>query len=448
MPSARPGKARLCRTAARVWPISSLKPLLFVTVVLLRLSQMLGFASKLAQIHKSYQSNMPIEKKLFTSESVTEGHPDKVCDQISDAIYDEMLRQDKKTHAGIECFATTGLVLVGGEARTEAYVDIQEVVRRTLKKIGYDKPEYGFCYSDVGVISTLHEQSPDIAQGVDEGKGEFKEQGAGDQGLMFGFACDETQELMPLPISLAHKLTRKLSDVRKRNVLSYLRPDGKSQVTVEYHNGKPKRVTTVVIAAHHSEDVTTQQLRADIVSKVIKPVLGKWFNKNINIYINTTGRFILGGPPADAGLTGRKIIVDTYGGYAPHGGGCFSGKCVTKVDRSAAYVARYIAKNVVAAGVAKKCLVQLAYSIGVADPVSVFVDTYGTSKVPDERLQEVIEDIFPLKPADIIKRLNLERPIYEQTAAYGHFGRNDLKLPWEKTDKAKEIRKFLKRNKK
>jgi S-adenosylmethionine synthetase len=382
------------------------------------------------------------QKKLFTSESVTEGHPDKICDQISDAIYDEMLRQDRKAHAGIECFATTGLVLVGGEARTKAYVDIQEVVRRTLKRIGYDNPDYGFCYKDVGVISTLHEQSPDIAQGVDEGKGEFKEQGAGDQGLMFGFACSETPELMPLPISLAHRLTRKLAEVRKNKKLPYLRPDGKSQVSIEYVNDKPKRVTTVVIAAHHSEDVATEKLRNEIIQYVIKPALGKWFNKNIRIFINSTGRFVIGGPPADAGLTGRKIIVDTYGGYAPHGGGCFSGKCVTKVDRSAAYVARYIAKNVVASGLAKKCLVQLAYAIGVAKPVSAMIDTYGTGKIPDDRLEQIIEQIFPLKPADIIKQLNLERPIYEQTAAYGHFGRNDLKLPWEKLDKVKEIRKL------
>ncbi len=380
--------------------------------------------------------------KLFTSESVTEGHPDKVCDQISDAVYDEMLRQDKKAHAGIECFATTGLVLVGGEARTKAYVDIQSIVRRTLKKIGYDKPEYGFCFSDVGVISTLHEQSPDIAQGVDEGKGEFKEQGAGDQGLMFGFACDETKELMPLPISLAHRLTRKLAEVRKNGKLPYLRPDGKSQVSIEYVAGKPKRVATVVIAAHHSEDVTTEQLRADITNQVIKPVLGKWFNKNVQMFINSTGRFVLGGPPADAGLTGRKIIVDTYGGYAPHGGGAFSGKCVTKVDRSAAYAARYIAKNIVASGLAKKCLVQLAYAIGVAKPVSAMVDTYGTGKIPDSRLEQIVEQIFPLKPADIIKELNLERPIYEQTAAYGHFGRTDIKLPWEKTDKVRQLRKL------
>ncbi len=385
--------------------------------------------------------------KLFTSESVTEGHPDKVCDQISDAIYDEMLRQDKKAHAGIECFATTGLVVVGGEARTKAYVDIQAIVRRTLKKIGYDKPEYGFCFSDVGVISTLHEQSPDIAQGVDEGKGEFKEQGAGDQGLMFGFACDETKELMPLPISLAHRLTRKLAEVRKNGKLSYLRPDGKSQVSIQYLNGKPKAVETVVIAAHHSEDVTTEKLRADITNQVIKPVLGKWFNKNVKMFINSTGRFVLGGPPADAGLTGRKIIVDTYGGYAPHGGGAFSGKCVTKVDRSAAYAARYIAKNVVASGLAKKCLIQLAYAIGVAKPVSAFIDTYGTGKISDNRLEKIIEQIFPIKPADIIKQLNLEKPIYEQTAAYGHFGRTDVKFPWEKTDKVRQLRKLAKSRK-
>ena len=399
---------------------------------------------KLPRANKTLKAPFSIFK-TFTSESVTEGHPDKVCDQLSDAIYDEMLRQDPKAHAGIECFVTTGLVLVGGEARTKAYVDIQAIVRKTLKRIGYDKPEIGFCYSDVGVISTLHEQSPDIAQGVDEGKGEFKEMGAGDQGLMFGFACDETKELMPLPISLAHKLARKLSEVRKSGKLSYLRPDGKTQVSVEYVNGKPKAVNAVVVAAHHSADVGMEKLREDIKKFVIEPVLGKLLKKNTQLFINSTGKFIIGGPPADAGLTGRKIIVDTYGGYAPHGGGAFSGKCVTKVDRSAAYAARYIAKNVVASGYAKKCLVQLAYSIGVAKPVSIFLDTYGTGKISDQKLQTICEAIFPVKPADIIKKLNLERPIYEQTAAYGHFGRTDINLPWEKTDKVREIKKLAKK---
>lgn len=393
------------------------------------------------------KNNQPKRVHTFTSESVTEGHPDKVCDQISDAIYDEMLRQDKKAHAGIECFCTTGLVVVGGEARTKAYVDIQAVVRRTLKRIGYDNPDFGFSYKDVGVISTLHEQSPDIAQGVDEGKGEFKEQGAGDQGLMFGFACDETKELMPLPISLAHRLTRKLAEVRKKGKLAYLRPDGKSQVSVEYENGKPKKVTAVVIAAHHAEGVEMGKLREDIKKLVIAPVLGNLLTKNTELFINATGKFVIGGPPADAGLTGRKIIVDTYGGSAPHGGGAFSGKCVTKVDRSAAYAARYIAKNVVAAGLAKKCLVQLAYAIGVAKPVSIMIDTYGTGKATDQRLEEIAAQIFPIKPADIIRQLNLERPIYEQTAAYGHFGRTDIKLPWEKTDKANQLKKLVKARK-
>ncbi len=380
-------------------------------------------------------------KKLFTSESVTEGHPDKVCDQISDAIYDEMLRQDPDTHAGIECFSTTGLVVVGGEARTKGYVDIQKIVRNTLKEIGYDKQEYGFCADDVGVIVTLHEQSPDIAQGVDEGAGDFEEQGAGDQGLMFGYASNETPELMPLPIMLAHKLTMKLSEVRKNGTLTYLRPDGKSQVTVEYEDGKPIRVVTVVIAAHHAEQVSLDQLRKDIKKHVIEPVLGNWLDDNPKIFINATGRFVLGGPPADAGLTGRKIIVDTYGGVGAHGGGCFSGKCITKVDRSASYMARYVAKNIVAAGLADKCELQVAYCIGVSEPVNLFINTFGTNKIPEERIIELINTHFSFKPKDIIEHLDLKRPIYQKTAAYGHFGREDPDFTWENTDKADDLRK-------
>lgn len=380
-------------------------------------------------------------KYLFTSESVTEGHPDKVCDQISDGIYDEMLKQDPDAHAGIECFATTGLVLVGGEARTTAYVDIQEIVRRVVSDIGYNKPEYGFCADAIGVISTLHEQSPDIAQGVDEGSGEFKEQGAGDQGLMFGYATNETPELMPLTIMLAHKLTRRLSEVRKNGFLPYLRPDGKSQVTVEYDNGKAVRVETVVIAAHHSEDVPLEKLREDIKEQVIKPVLGNLYSDSIKLFINSTGRFVLGGPPADAGLTGRKIIVDTYGGVGAHGGGCFSGKCVTKVDRSGSYMARYVAKHIVAAGLADKCELQVAYAIGVAEPVSIFINTFGTNKVPEEKILAAIKQVFSFKPKDIITQLNLKQPIYRATAAYGHFGRNEF--PWEKTDKAEELKRAV-----
>ncbi len=381
------------------------------------------------------------QTRLFTSESVTEGHPDKVCDQLSDAIYDEMVKQDPDTHAGIECFVTTGLVMVGGEARTKAYVDIQSIVRRTLDKIGYNKSEIGFCSSDIGVINTLHEQSPDIAQGVDEGDGEFKELGAGDQGLMFGYATDETPELMPLTISLAHKLTHKLAEVRKNGKLPYLRPDGKSQVTVEYEDDQPKRIDTVVIAAHHTEDVKMDKLREDIKEQVIKPVLSKWYNDKIKFFINSTGRFVLGGPPADAGLTGRKIIVDTYGGVGAHGGGCFSGKCITKVDRSASYVARYIAKNIVGAGLAKRCEIQLAYAIGVAEPVSIMVNTFGTGILPNADIVELVKKYFPVKPAEIISELDLKRPIYEKTAAYGHFGRENQDFPWEKLDKVDLLKK-------
>ncbi|MFH1235945.1 MAG: methionine adenosyltransferase [Parcubacteria group bacterium] len=375
------------------------------------------------------------KKKLFTSESVTEGHPDKICDQISDAIYDEMLRQDPDARAGIECLATTGLVMVSGEARTTAYVDIQEVVRRTLKRIGYDQPDIGFNFQDVGVINTLHEQSPDIAQGVDVGAGEHKEQGAGDQGLMFGYAINETPELMPLAISLAQKLTMKLAEVRKNGTLPYLRPDGKSQVTIQYANGAPEKVTAVVIAAHHAKDVTEERLRQDVQKHVIEPVLGKWLAADTKVYINSTGRFVIGGPPADTGLTGRKIIVDTYGGLGAHGGGCFSGKDVSKVDRSASYAARYIAKNIVGAGLATECEVQLAYTIGIATPVSVMVNTFGTGKMDDEKIEELVKKHFSLKPADIIRELDLKRPIYEKTAAYGHFGRNDPDFTWEKLDK-------------
>lgn len=386
---------------------------------------------------------MAMKKYFFTSESVTVGHPDKVADIISDAIYDEMLKQDPDSHAGIECFCTTGLVLVGGEARTKAYVDVQETVRRVLKEIGYDKPEYGFCADDIGVIITLHEQSPDIAQGVDEGKGEFKEQGAGDQGLMFGYATNETPELMPLPIILAHKLTMKLAEVRKNGTLPYLRPDGKSQVTVEYEDGKIKRVDTVVIAAHHSADVSLDKLREDIKEHVIRPVVGDLVDKETKYFINATGKFILGGPPADAGLTGRKIIVDTYGGVGAHGGGCFSGKCVTKVDRSGAYMARYVAKNIVASGLADKCEIQVAYAIGVAQPVSIFIDTKGTGKIPDDQIVEIIKKVFDFRPKQIIDLLDLKRPIYQKTACYGHFGRNDPDFTWEKTDKVEEIKKHV-----
>lgn len=379
--------------------------------------------------------------KLITSESVTEGHPDKICDQISDGILDEMLKQDVNTHAAIECFCTNGLVVVGGEATTEHYVKIDETVRNILKKIGYDSPESGFDCDSVGIVSVLHEQSPEINQGV-VGKSN-REQGAGDQGLMYGFASNETREYMPLPVMLAHKLTKKLAEVRKRGVLPYLKPDGKSQVTVEYQGGKARRVETVVMAACHSDKVSTVKVRKDIIDKVIKPALGKWFNEDIKLFINSTGSFTIGGPMADTGLTGRKIIVDTYGGVGSHGGGCFSGKDASKVDRSGAYMARYVAKNIVAAKLADKCELQIAYAIGVAKPVGIYLDTFGTAKISEEKIMKAVKKIFDFRPREIIDNLKLKQPIFSKTATYGHFGRQGKEFTWEKTDKVKALRKEL-----
>ena len=395
-----------------------------------------------------------MEKRLFTSESVTEGHPDKMCDQISDAILDELMRQDPMSRVACETSITTGLVLVMGEITTKGYVDIQKIVRNTIREIGYDRAKYGFDCDTCGVITALDEQSADIALGVDKAL-EAKENkmsnedidaiGAGDQGMMFGYATNETEELMPYPISLAHKLARKLTEVRKNGTLPYLRPDGKTQVTVEYdENGKPFRLDAVVLSTQHDPEVTQEQIHEDIKKYVFDEILPQdMVDENTKFFINPTGRFVIGGPNGDSGLTGRKIIVDTYGGYARHGGGAFSGKDCTKVDRSAAYAARYVAKNIVAAGLADKCEIQLSYAIGVAHPTSVMVDTFGTGKVSDEKLVEIIREKFDLRPAGIIKMLDLRRPIYKQTAAYGHFGRNDLDLPWEKTDKAEELAKLV-----
>jgi S-adenosylmethionine synthetase len=378
---------------------------------------------------------------LFTSESVTEGHPDKIADQISDAVLDEVLRNDPKGRVACETLLATGLILVAGEITTNAQIDYVKIARDTVEKVGYTRAKYGFDAHTCSVITAMNRQSPDIAQGVDTG-------GAGDQGLMFGFACNETQELMPLPIMLAHRLTKRLSVVRKEGLLNYLRPDGKSQVTVQYQNGKPIRVETVVVSTQHSDSVSNETLRSDITEHVIKPVINEvspeMMDSATKLLINPTGRFVIGGPQGDTGLTGRKIIVDTYGGYAPHGGGAFSGKDPTKVDRSATYMARYIAKNIVAAGLAEKCQVQLAYAIGVAEPVSVYVETFGTSRVDEDSLPELVRSHFQLTPKGIIESLNLQRPIYQETAAYGHFGRNEPGFSWEQTDKAESLRKDAK----
>ena len=389
--------------------------------------------------------------RVFTSESVTEGHPDKICDQISDAVLDALLEQDKMSRVACECCTTTGMVMVMGEITTEAYADIPAIVRKTVGEIGYTNPEFGFDNSTCAVLTSIHEQSADIAMGVDrsfecrEGAKDacdLDDTGAGDQGMMFGFACDETPELMPAPISYAHKLSRRLAEVRKSGELTWLRPDGKSQVTIEYGpDGKVLRIPAIVVSTQHSADIDIKELREGIMETVIKPVIPEnLIDADTKYFINPTGRFVIGGPVGDSGLTGRKIIVDTYGGYACHGGGAFSGKDPTKVDRSACYMARYIAKNIVAAGLARRCQIELAYAIGVARPVSVLVDTQGTGVVSDERLAEIVNEAFDMRPAKIIQKLDLRRPIYRQTAAYGHFGRTDVDLPWEHTDMVEELR--------
>jgi len=379
---------------------------------------------------------------FFTSESVTEGHPDKICDQISDAILDEMLSQDPDSRVAVECLVTTGSVHIAGEVTTNAYADIQKIVRETLKNIGYIDPEFGIDYLDAGVWVSIHGQSPDIARGVN-GQQE-NEQGAGDQGMMFGYACRETPELMPFPIIMAHRLCMKLAEVRRRGTVAKLGPDGKSQVTVEYEDGKPKRIDAVVIAQQHLASLEEETLRQAIIKEVIKPVCGQYLDDKTKFHINATGKFVIGGPEGDTGVTGRKIIVDTYGGMGRHGGGCFSGKDPSKVDRSAAYACRYIAKNIVAAGLAERCEVQVSYAIGRPEPENVYVDTFGTGRISEERIIELIREHFPLHPAEIIRHLKLKRPIFRKTAAYGHFGRNDPDFTWELTDKADILRRALK----
>ncbi|MFC2175206.1 methionine adenosyltransferase [archaeon] len=378
------------------------------------------------------------KKYLFTSESVTEGHPDKMADQISDAILDDLITQDPESHVAVETLLTNGVAVVAGEVRTKGYADVPTIVRKTVKEIGYTRAKYGFDHETCGVMVAIQQQSPDIAQGVDK-----EDQGAGDQGLMFGYATDETPEYMPLSTVLAQKLCMKLAEVRKDNTIKWMRPDGKSQVTVEYEDGKATRLDAVVIAAQHEPTVEHDQIKADVLEHVIKPICGDLIDDNTKIHVNETGRFVLGGPQADTGLTGRKIIVDTYGGHGSHGGGCFSGKDPSKVDRSASYMARYIAKNIVAAKLAKQCEVQLAYAIGVSEPVSVFVDTFGTSEHTDEQLEAAVRKVFPLRPRQLIEHLKLLRPIFRKTAAYGHFGRDDPDFTWEKADKTDELKKAL-----